>query len=313
MEKYKIAVIGCGTLGSQVAFQAAYCGFDVKVWLRSEKLFNESKQRLDNLNHDYAQAVELMKSKENISDWYFGISDYENFDEKTCLDKISKTREKILLDTDLKDVVKDADFIFELIPDEIEAKRDLFIMLSKLVKKDAIITTGSSSILPSTLAKYTGNESHYLGTHFSNPIIRNNIIEIMVHSKTNNDAFNRTVKLAKAMNLNVIPVMKENKGYIMNAMLMPLLFSAMDMYVRGISDIESIDKAWHVGTRAVSGPFRIIDKIGLKPVYGLVLEYCKIPSFIAPYHFKDIAKLLKHYIDNGKTGIASGEGFYKYK
>ena len=95
-------------------------------------------------------------------------------------------------------------------------------------------------------------------------------------------------------------------------MLIPLLFSALDLFVNGVSDPASIDKAWKLGTGAPNGPFEILDIIGLTTAYNVVMMYTKIPSFLAPYNFKGMAKLLKKYIDEGKLGLASKEGFYKY-
>ena len=79
-----------------------------------------------------------------------------------------------------------------------------------------------------------------------------------------------------------------------------------------MSDPESIDKAWTMGTGSPKGPFRIIDTVGLTTAYNIVKMYVKIPSFLAPYNFKGMEKLLKKYIDEGKLGMSSGEGFYKY-
>ena len=117
---------------------------------------------------------------------------------------------------------------------------------------------------------------------------------------------------AKEIRMIPLPVRKEKSGYLLNSMLVPLLFSGMDLYVNGISDPESIDKAWTFGTGAPKGPFQILDTVGLTTAYNIVSMYLKVPSFLAPYNFKGMAKMLKKYIDEGKLGMSSGEGFYKY-
>ena len=91
------------------------------------------------------------------------------------------------------------------------------------------------------------------------------------------------------------------------------MFSALDLYVNNISNPETIDKAWVLGTSAKEGPFQILDVVGLKTAYEIVKKYAKVPSFLAPYNFKGMEKLLKTYIDNNKLGKSTGEGFYKYK
>ena len=136
--------------------------------------------------------------------------------------------------------------------------------------------------------------------------------EVMAQAKTNMKYFDEIMEFAKQIRMIPLPVKKEKSGYLLNSMLVPLLFSGMDLYVNGISDPESIDKAWVLGTGAPKGPFQILDTVGLTTAYNIVSMYVKIPSFLAPYNFKGMAKMLKKYIDAGKLGMASGEGFYKY-
>jgi 3-hydroxybutyryl-CoA dehydrogenase len=73
-----------------------------------------------------------------------------------------------------------------------------------------------------------------------------------------------------------------------------------------------VDKAWKLGTGSPEGPCEIVDVVGMQTALEITNMYVKIPGFIAPYHFKDIAKLLQQKIDEGKLGRISGEGFYKY-
>lgn len=87
----------------------------------------------------------------------------------------------------------------------------------------------------------------------------------------------------------------------------------MDLYATGVSDPETIDKTWVLATGAPAGPFRILDVVGLTTAYNINKTYLHIPEFIAPYHFKKIDAMLKKYIDEGKTGLSAGEGFYKYR
>lgn len=109
-----------------------------------------------------------------------------------------------------------------------------------------------------------------------------------------------------------LPVRKEKTGYLLNSMLIPMLFSAMDLYVNGVSDPESIDKAWTLGTGAPKGPFRILDTIGLTTADNIVKQYLKVPSFLAPYNFRGMYAMLQTYLTAGKLGMSFGEGFYKY-
>ena len=235
MEIKNVVVIGGGVLGSQIAYQAAYCGFNVTIWLRSEGSIGRCQPKLDHLKEVYHDTITLMDSDKGKTpqNWAMGISDYEDFD------------------------------------------------------KD-------------------------LSLHFANSIWKNNMTEVMAQKQTNQKYFDLIMDFAKEIRMIPLPVRKEKSGYLLNSMLVPLLFSGMDLYVNGISDPESIDKAWTLGTGAPKGPFQILDTVGLTTAYNIVSMYLKVPSFLAPYNFKGMAKMLKRYIDEGKLGIASGEGFYKY-
>ena len=129
------------------------------------------------------------------------------------------------------------------------------------------------------------------------------------------------MKFALEIGMIPVPVLKEKNGYLLNSLLVPFLLCGMDLVANGVSDPASVDKAWKLGTGAPRGPFEIIDVVGLTTTYNIVEKYQKVPGLISPllkkmmlpYGFKNIAKMLKEKIDEGKLGISSGEGFYKYK
>ena len=125
--------------------------------------------------------------------------------------------------------------------------------------------------------------------------------------------FDIVSEFAKEIRMIPLPVLKEKSGYLLNSMLVPLLFSGMDLYVNGISDPESIDKAWTLGTGAPKGPFKILDTVGLKTAYNIVSMYVKIPTFLAPDNFKGMEKMHKAKIEKGELGMSVGKGFYTYK
>ena len=314
MEIKNVVVVGGGVLGSQIAFQSAYCGFDVTIWLRSEGSITRTQPKLDNLKEVYIDTINKMATPEGQTPegWARGIADYETFDKEQSLAKVETAYNDIKLELDLEKAVKDADLIIESMAENVDEKIAIYQRLKGYLPEKTIIVTNSSTLLPSKFAKHTGRPEKYLSLHFANSIWKNNIAEIMVQKQTDNKYFEDIIEFAKAIRMIPLPVKKEKSGYLLNSMLVPLLFSGMDLYVNGISDPESIDKAWTLGTGAPKGPFQILDTVGLTTTYNIVLMYVKIPSFLAPYNFKGMEKMLKKYIDEGKLGMASGEGFYKY-
>lgn len=309
-----IVIMGGGVLGSQIAFQTAFCDYNVTVWLRSEGSIERTKAKLELVKNSYMDAINLMAMPEgkSFNNWCRGIADADNFNKDELINKVMGLSDKIKLELDMKKALEDADLVIESMAEDFEAKKDLYLKMAPLLPEKTIVVTNSSTMLPSKLAKYTGRPDKFLALHFANSIWKNNTVEVMMHPKTEEKYFNEVMEFAKSIRMIALPLKKEKSGYLLNSMLIPLLFSGMDLYVNGVSDFESIDKAWLLGTGAPKGPFQILDTVGLETAYNIVEMYLKVPSFLAPYNFKGMAKVLKEYIDAGKLGKASGEGFYKY-
>lgn len=308
-----ITIIGGGVLGSQIAFQVAYSNFNVTIWARSKESIERTKTKLKELKKNYTSEINKMSKDKTLSNWCMGISDYDAFNKEKCLSQVEKTSKNITFTLDIEQSIKDADLVIESMTEDFTAKRDLYKVLAPILEEKTILVTNSSTMLPSSLAKYTKRPDKFLALHFANSIWKNNTAEVMKHSKTSDSSFNKVIAFAKEINMIVLPLQKEKAGYLLNSMLIPFLFSALDLYVNNISDPETIDKAWVLGTSAKEGPFQILDVIGLKTAYEIVQKYAKVPSILAPYNFKGMEKLLKTYIDNNKLGKSTGEGFYKYK
>lgn len=314
MKIKNVVVIGGGVLGSQIAFQSAYCGFNVTIWLRSEISITRTQPKLDHLKEVYTDTINLMALPEGQtpSTWARGIAEYDTFDKDECLKNVEAAYNNVKLELDLARAVKDADLVIESMAENADEKIAFYRKVSQLLPEKTVIVTNSSTLLPSKFAKYTGRPEKYLSLHFANSIWKNNTAEIMAQKQTDNSCFDLIMDFAEQIRMIPLPVRKEKSGYLLNSMLIPLLFSGLDLYVNGVSDPESIDKAWTLGTGAPKGPFQILDTVGLNTAYNIVLMYVKVPSFLAPYNFKGMEKLLKKYIDEGKLGKSSGEGFYKY-
>lgn len=310
-----IVVAGGGVLGSQIAYQAAYCGLNVTIWLRSEGSIARTQPKLDRLHQVYTDTIRQMAGPEGKQPgvWACGITDGDAFDPEACLARSDAAYQGIRLELELAKAAADADLVIESMAENLEDKIAFYQKLSPLLPEKTIVVTNSSTLLPSKLARSVAKPEKFLSLHFANSIWKNNMTEVMGHDRTDPAVFDQVMDFAQAIRMIPLPVRKEKAGYLLNSMLVPLLFSGMDLYVTGVSDPESIDRAWTLGTGAPKGPFRILDTVGLQTAYNIVQMYVKIPSFLAPYHFKDMAKMLKKYIDEGKLGQSSGEGFYRYE
>ena len=169
--KYKnIVVIGGGILGSQIAFQSAYCGFDVTILIREENSKEELLKKLDNLRNTYINEISIMSTKNGKDNWSRGISSIDDFDKKECINKANNAYESIKIETSQEKALKNADLVIESVTENIDVKAKLFEEISALLPEKTVIVTNSSTLLPSKLAKYTKREDKFLALHFANAI-----------------------------------------------------------------------------------------------------------------------------------------------
>ena len=127
----------------------------------------------------------------------------------------------------------------------------------------------------------------------------------MGHPGTNPAVYDAVVEFARRIGMEPIKLHKEQPGYVVNSLLVPFLQAAQSLVVNGVADPETIDKTWRIATGAPTGPLQMLDIIGLNTAYNIAAAGDEQARANARY-------LKEHYIDQGKLGQASGEGFYKY-
>jgi 3-hydroxybutyryl-CoA dehydrogenase len=140
--------------------------------------------------------------------------------------------------------------------------------------------------LPSQFAAISGRPEKFCAFHFHD-VFTARVVDIMPHPGTHPDLIPLLFDFGKKLNQVPVLVKKESPGYIFNFMLMALIGAAGRLKTKEIGSIEDIDKSWMVNFNMPMGPFGILDNIGF-------------------------AALLKMYVDQGKLGEKSGEGFYRY-
>jgi len=308
----KVTVLGGGVLGSQIAFQTAYCGFDVTILLRSEASIERAQVKIDRLKETYLTLMEKMKTDKSA--YCRGFTSEQNLTAEQ-IDELKKRVENayknIVMTTSFEEASKDVDIVIESIVEDPKQKIEYYTKLAQYLPEKTIIATNSSTLLPSQLADSTGRPDKFLAFHFANNIWKGNMVEVMMHAKANPEYFEVLIEFGKQINMIPIRVMKEQKGYILNSLLVPFLRSALSLWVNEVADPETVDKTWKLSTSSVFGPFQIIDIVGLTTVYNI---YSISPNLNDPNSLESrTIKKLKEMMDAGKLGISTGEGFYKYK
>lgn len=312
MDIKHVTVAGAGVLGSQIAYQSAYKGFSVKIWVRSEGSIERAKPKLEHLHRTYIDTLEAMKT--NPSAYCRGLAptpdlSAEQIDELKT--QAQKAYESIVFTTSFDEAARDADLVIEAIAENLEEKDAFYRALAPHLPGKTVLATNSSTLLPSAIAPFTGRPDKFLALHFANEIWRNNTAEIMGHPGTDPKAYQEVVDFAAAIGMVPLELHKEQPGYILNSLLVPFLNAAEALYANGVADPETIDKTWMLATGAPLGPFRILDIVGLVTAYNIVSMN---PQAADPTTTPGkIAATLKEKIDAGKTGVAAGEGFYTYR
>ncbi|WP_276915402.1 3-hydroxyacyl-CoA dehydrogenase [Parvibacter caecicola] len=311
MEIKNVVVAGGGVLGSQIALQSAYKGFNVSVWLRSEASAERARPKLERLRGIYKQTLQAMKT--NPAAYCRGLADSpdtptEQLD--ALIAKVDAAADSIRFFTSEQEAFSAADLVVEAIAEVIGEKEAFYGSIRDLLPQRAILCTNSSTLLPSAMMEFTGRPDRFLALHFANNIWKNNTAEVMGTAKTSAESYQAVVDFARAIGMIPLELKKEQPGYLLNSMLVPFLNAAEALLANDVADVETIDKAWMLGTGAPLGPFRILDIVGLATAYNIVAASpaAKEPGSTA----QRIATLLKSKIDEGKTGVNAGEGFYRY-
>jgi len=278
-----LTVLGTGVLGSQIAFQAAFHGFVVTAYDVDEDALAKARDRFTRLAGIYRAQVA-------------GASE----------GRTEAALANLRLSADLGDAVVDADLVIEAVPELLELKRDVYRKLAEVAPAKTIFATNSSTLLPSDLKDFTGRPDRFLALHYANNIWAQNIAEVMGTAETDPAVYAAVVDFARNSGLEPIEIRKEKAGYVLNSLLVPLLNAAAGLLLQGVADPHTIDKTWRIATGAPSGPFQIYDVVGLTTAYNIASASPDAGSQAFAEHLKE------HYIDQGKLGVASGEGFYKY-
>ena len=286
MEIKNVLIVGTGTLGSQIGFQCAIHGFRTTMYDTQADALEGCKQR-------HQRIGEKVKVQIGKTD-----------------DEVAATHANLSYTTNLAAAASICDLVSESVPEDPALKRQVFAQLHEVCPSHTIFTTNSSTLLPSEIADATGRPERFLALHFANQIWVNNIGEVMKHPGTDPEVFERVLTFAAEIGMVPIRLEKEWSGYVLNAMLVPFLNAAQTLVVNGIATPEDVDRTWMISTKTPAGPFATLDVIGLRTVYAigdLLADNTDDPQLR-----KNADYLKEHYLDLGKLGVSSGEGFYNY-
>ncbi len=278
----RVGVVGCGLMGAGIAEVCARAGLDVVVAESSDEAVEAGRVRL---TRSLTRAQERGK-----------------------LDDAQAVLDRIHITTNLHDLA-DRELVVEAIVEDEQVKVALFQQLDEIVTSpDAILATNTSSIPIMKIARATTRPGSVLGIHFFNPVPVLSLVELVPCLLTDARTTDRARTFVQdTLGKHAIEA-PDRSGFVVNALLIPFILSAIRMLESGFASAEDIDEGMVRGAAHPLGPLALADLIGLdttRSIADSLYEEFKEPLYAAP-------PLLNRMVDAGLLGRKSGRGFYDY-
>lgn len=282
----KIAIIGAGTMGHSIGLSAAWSGQSVKI-------FGVDARDLETAQKGFEAKLRLMAANGLISD-----------------EQVKEIAERVVFTSSLEEAVKEAEFIIEAVPENMELKHNIYRQLEGLAANDIIIASNSSGLMPTALAEGMKHPERFVLTHFWNPAHLVPLVEIVGGEKTDEKTLQQTKTLIEQMKKQAVLLNKELPGFIGNRLQFAMFREAQALLDAGVATKEDIDAAvtYGIGRRLpVTGPLQTADLGGLDIFHA-----------ISDYLFEDLSTdqkpgpTLSSLLEKGELGTKTGSGFYQW-
>src|SRR5215218_7192952 len=233
----RVGVIGAGTMGNGIAQVFTQAGYDVR-------LIDAATQALDRARSSIEKSLEKFVEKSKL----------------TASDR-DATLARLATGTDIN-ALADADYVVEAIFEDAGTKRDLFVRLDQITKRNVILASNTSSISITMLGAATTRPDKVLGMHFMNPVPLMSLVELIRGQATSPESMLAATELCMRLNKTAVEA-ADYPGFIANRILMPMINEAIYALMEGVGTAESIDTVMKLGMNHPMGPLTLGDFIGL--------------------------------------------------
>lgn len=284
MEINKIAIIGAGNMGHQIAICAALSGFSVKCTDTNPNILEKAIQFADNY---LTERVNKGKLTEEAA---------------------KQARENLVFTPSVQEAAQDADLVIEAIIEKLDIKRKVFAELDKICPPHTILATNSSYIVSSKIADATTRPDKVCNMHFFNPALVMKLVEVVQGSHVSDETVEAVMEAAKKMSKTPVLLHKEIYGFLVNRFLQATRQEALKLLDMGVASHEDIDTAVRNGLGYPMGPFQLLDLTGVDLAYYTYMEKYKESGDPADRPSPTVVEKFT----KGEWGKKVGKGFYDY-
>jgi len=280
----RITVLGAGTMGHGIAEVAALAGYDVTLRDINDELVSDGYEQIE-------WSLGKLAEKERIAE----------AEADAALARVSPV-------VDLEEAAGDADVVIEAIVEDMDIKQDVYGDLSAVAPDDAIFASNTSSLSITDLSEATDRPEQFCGMHFFNPPIRMELVEVISGGHTAGETMDTIVDLAESFDKTAVRVRKDDPGFVVNSILVPLMNEACWMVEEEVATISEVDSTTKYDMGMPMGAFELGDQVG-NDVTLHVLEY--MHDVLGDVY--EPCPLLERYVESDRLGKKTGEGFYDYE
>lgn len=285
MEIHKIAVIGAGNMGHQIAICAALSGFQVHCTDTNPDILNKAIQFADNYLKERVEKGKL------------------------TAEAAQQASENLVFTPSVKTAAEDADLVIEAIIEKLDIKRTLFAELDKICPPHTILTTNSSYIVSSKIADATQRPDKVCNMHFFNPALVMKLVEVVQGAHVSDETVEAVMTVSKKMGKTPVLLHKEIYGFLVNRLLQATRQEALKLLDMGVASFEDIDTAAMNGLGYPMGPFKLLDLTGVDLAYHVSMEKYRESGDPADRPSPSIVEKFT----KGEWGKKVGKGFYDYE
>ena len=271
----RVHVIGAGVMGGDIAAWCVLQGLEVTLQDREMKYIDPALKRAGKLFAKKLRSPAL----------------------------IAGAQSRLIADVEGSGVAR-ADVIIEAIFENVQAKRELFRAIEPKIKPDAILASNTSAIPLGDLASVLKKPARLIGLHFFNPVAKMPLVEVVYDKNTGPGEVERGSAFCGQINRFPLPV-KSSPGFLVNRVLSPYMLKALQVHQERKVPMEALDQA-ATEFGMPMGPVELADTVGLD--VGL-----NVMEMLGGEEAAEEASLLKSYVEDGKLGKKSGQGFYQWK